>query len=80
MVELSDVFDRTGHPCKVDFIAFGNQIGLPASRINGIVTRFSSIPPEVGTLVGRSFLNDKMKRSYLRIVNERVSRFKRDSE
>lgn len=76
----SDVFDRTGHPCKVDFIALGKRIGLPASRINGIVTLFSSIPPEVETLVGRSFLNDKMKRSYLRIVNERVSRFKRDSE
>ena len=27
-----------------------------------------------------SFLDDKMKRNYLRIVNERIARFKRQSE
>ena len=29
---------------------------------------------------GNSFLNDKMKRKYLRIVDERVKRFMRKSE
>jgi hypothetical protein len=32
------------------------------------------------SLLGNSFLNDKIKRKYLRIVDERVKRFVRRSE
>ena len=31
-------------------------------------------------LIGRSFLNDKMKRSYKRVIEERRMRFIRESE
>ena len=35
---------------------------------------------QTAKLVGNSFLNDKMKRNYLRIIDERVKRFIRKSE
>ena len=42
---------------------------------------FTNILPDTTIhLVEHSFLDDKMKRNYLRIVNERIARFKRQSE
>ena len=38
------------------------------------------VPELAAKLIGNSFLNDKMKRKYLRIVDERVKRFVRKSE
>lgn len=76
----SEVWEQTGHPCQTDFIAFGKQIGLVPTRIKSIIKKFGSIPQEVNVLVANSFLNDKMKRNYLRIVKERVSRFVRTAE
>jgi serine/threonine-protein kinase HipA len=73
----SEVFEQTGHPCQADFTAFGKQIGIAPSRIDSVIKDFCDIPKEVHTLVENSFLNDKMKRNYLRIINERVSRFVR---
>ena len=37
------------------------------------------LPGLAGTLVGHSFLDDKMKRYYLRTVSERIARFVRVS-
>lgn len=42
--------------------------------------KYMALPELTIKLVGNSFLNDKMKRKYLRIVNERVKRFIRKSE
>ena len=42
--------------------------------------RRARVPEGTVRLVGNSFLNDKMKRKYLRIVDERVKRFVRRSE
>lgn len=76
----SDVYLQTGHPCRLDFERFGDCIGLVKSRVGRILDKYMQLPESVIMLVGRSFLNDKMKRNYLRIVGERISRFTRVSE
>lgn len=38
-----------------------------------------TLPDEARQLIDRSYLTEKMKRNYLRIVNERISRFVRTS-
>ena len=42
--------------------------------------KYMAVPEGAVKLVGNSYLNDKMKRMYLRIVDERVKRFVRKSE
>lgn len=79
-IEKSDVMHRTGHPCRLDFERFGVKIGLVKKRIDRILNRYTGFPDEAKSLVGHSFLSDKMKRNYIRIVNERISRFNRVSE
>lgn len=79
-LEKSDVYDHTGHPCRLDFERFGELIGLKKKRIDFILDAFAFLPDEVGRLTNNSFLNDKMKRYYLRIVKERIARFNRKSE
>ena len=79
-LEKSDVYERTGHPCRLDFERFGEHIGLKKKRIEMILDSFSVLPDEVGHLTSNSFLTDKMKRTYLRIVKERIQRFNRKSE
>lgn len=79
-IEKSDIYDRTGHPCRLDFERFGKLIGLRERRISSILDTFASFPIEVEKLVKASFLNDKMKRTYVRIVKERITRFNRKSE
>lgn len=79
-MELSDVYDRTGHPCRLDFERFANKIGLVSKRANKILDRFMTLPDEVQQLVSRSFLTEKAKRNYLRILKERINRFTRPSK
>lgn len=79
-IEKSDVYDNTGHPCRIDFERFGERIGLMKSRIKRVLDKYMLLPEKTSTLVEHSFLNDKMKRYYLRIVNERISGFQRASE
>lgn len=73
----SDIYEKTGHPCRTDFEQFGALIGLKPVRIVKITDMFSAIPDSVKTLTINSFLNDKMKRSYLRIVEIRTQRYNR---
>lgn len=79
-IEKSDVYIKTGHPCRVDFERFGQHIGLVSSRVNRILDKYMRLPESTVMLVERGFLNDKMKRLYFRIVNERIARFIRVSE
>ena len=74
----SEVYIRTGHPCRRDFKRFGERIGLIPSRMNRILDAYMRLPEWAVALVGRSYLSEKMKRSYLRIVKERIARFSRD--
>ncbi len=79
-IEKSDVMDRTGHPCRLDFERFGKKIGLTDARVKRVLDKYMTVPELATRLIENSFLNDKMKRTYLRIVDERVKRFVRKSE
>lgn len=79
-IEKSDVYDRTGHPCRLDFERFAAKIGLVSKRAQKILDNFMNMPADARQLIGHSFLTEKMKRNYLRIVNERISRFSRNSD
>ena len=79
-IERSDVMDRTGHPCRLDFERFGAKIGLVPKRKDKILDKYTALPVAATHLIGQSFLPDKTKRDYTRIVNERISRFVRESE
>lgn len=71
----SDEYNRTGHPCRADFNQFASLIGIVPVRSAKILDRYMTIPEETLSLLHESFLPEKMQRSYLRIVKERVSRF-----
>lgn len=77
-IEPSDVLIRTGHACRTDFERFGQRIGLPVKRTGRILDLFMVFPPKVYELVDYSFLNDKMKRSYKRIIEQRRQWFIRN--
>lgn len=79
-IEKSDVMERTGHPCRFDFEKFGNKIGLVRKRMNKILDKYTSLPEDAINLITQSFLPDRAKRNYKRIVNERINRFIRASE
>ena len=75
----SDEYDRTGHPCRADFEKFASLIGIVPVRSAKILDRYMAIPEETMSLLHASFLPEKMQRSYLRIVKERVARFGRSA-
>ena len=79
-IEKSDVFERTGHPCRLDFERFGNKIGLVNRRMDKILNKYTSLTDGAIKLIAQSYLPDKAKRNYTRIVNERITRFIRESE
>lgn len=79
-MEISAVMDRTGHPCRLDFERFGTNIGLVPKRVDRILNKYARLPETALQLIDRSLLSDKLKRSYVRIVNERIGRFVRESE
>lgn len=77
VLESSDTYDRTGHPCREDFYKFGLLIGLRPVRINRILDRYNEIPDTVRQMIADCDLDEKMKRSYLRVISERTARFNR---
>ena len=79
-ISISGAYANTGHPGRLDFEHFGERIGLVKYRMGRILDKYMQLPETAAKLVGRSFLNDKMKRSYLRIVKERIARFTRESD
>lgn len=76
-LEKSDVYTRTGHPCKEDFETFGSLIGLNAVQIKKAFLPFSGSESQVKQLIYNSFLDERSKRMYLRSHEERLSRFNR---
>lgn len=75
----SDVLDKTCHPCRQDFDRFGIRIGLVNLRLQKILDKYTLLPTTALALINSSFLGDKMKRSYIRSVRERIMRFNRIS-
>jgi len=75
--EWSDIYTKTGHPCAADFRYFGEKIGLTEKQIDRIMSVFIKPQDEVGLLTQRSFLDDRLKRMYLRSYEERLHRLLR---
>lgn len=75
VLEKSDIYEKTGHPCREDFESFGRLIGLNDKRIAAVLNPFATLPESATLLMSNSFLNEKMKRSYLRTVKTRIQRF-----
>ena len=79
-IEPSDQYVATGHPCKLDFERFGQLIGISEKRIAHILDPFMNFPTKVDELIAHSFLPDeKTKRTYRSIIEERRKRFIRKS-
>ena len=79
-MEKSDIYERTGHPCRLDFERFAERIGLPKKRADMVLDMYMEIPHKAIELIDNSFLDEKTKRVYKRIIEERTSRFIRKSE
>ena len=73
----SDVYSRTLHPCKDDFITFGTCIGVLPKKIVSIIEMFATEQPKVYELIENSFLEEKVKRMYKQSYQERLHRFQR---
>lgn len=76
--EYSDVYTRTGHPCRADFETFGRRIGALSKKMTEILDLFVQEQPEVYALIDRSFLDERVKRMYKRSYQERLSRLRRE--
>lgn len=76
--EYSDIYARTGHPCRADFEAFGRRIGVLPKKMSAILDMFSQEQLSVYELTDRSLLDEKVKRMYKRSYQERLSRFHRE--
>lgn len=75
--EYSDVYARTTHPCKDDFITFGNRIGIIPHKLTAIIEMFATEQAQVYELINNSFLDEKVKRMYKQSYQERLHRFQR---
>lgn len=76
-IEPSEALVKTGHLCRLDFERFAKRIGLPEKRAEKMMNLFMEIPHESYALIDRSFLNDKMKRNYKQVIEQRRQWFVR---
>ncbi len=79
-LKYSDVYVRTAHPCKDDFITFGKRIGVLPKKLMTTIDMFATEQPEVYELIGNSFLDDKTRRMYRKSYQERLHRFQRSDK
>ena len=70
-------YGKTGHPSRLDFEKFGIKIGLVKKRFDRVLNKFSIFPDMTNHLLNQSYLPEKAKLSYERIVKERINRFNR---
>lgn len=75
----SEIYNQKGEPCQDDFIEFANLIKVPPAQVRKIVDMFLTPQPLVYDLIERSYLDDRLRRMYVRSYEERLSRFKRTS-
>lgn len=75
--DYSNVYLRTLHPCKDDFITFGKRIGVLPKKLTAIVELFATEQPKVYELIENSFLDEKVKRMYKQSYQVRLHRFQR---
>lgn len=73
----SEIYRQKGHPCRDDFTAFGSMISAPEAQIHKIMNDFLTSQPLVYELTERSFLEERLKRMYIRSYEERLNRLRR---
>ena len=73
----SEIYMQKGHPCQDDFVTFGKIIGVSDIQIKKIIKDFLAPKALVYDLTECSFLNEKLKRMYLRSYEERLKRMGR---
>ena len=78
--EYSEVYTKTSHPCKDDFITFGTRIGVHPKKLHAIIEMFATEQPKVYELIDNSFLEEKVKRMYKQSYQERFHRFQRSDK
>ncbi len=67
----SPILRKSGHPSVVDFMEFGQRIGLSDKRIEKILLPFTQKQVLVEAFVNRSFLGKAEKKAYLIHYNTR---------
>ncbi|MDA3885916.1 MAG: HipA domain-containing protein [Candidatus Delongbacteria bacterium] len=60
----SDKYRKSGHPTLSDFFELGEKIGVNEKRIDKLVAPFTENHELIETLIKRSFLSPKSKRTY----------------
>ena len=75
--EYSDIYAKTGHPCRTDFEIFGRRKGVLPKKMQAILDMFSHEQDTVYDMIERSYLDQRTKRMYTRSYRERLSRFGR---
>lgn len=70
----SEIYTNTSHPCIEDFIEFGKIIGLLDIQINTLIKPFIQKQDKVYDLCNSSYLDNSLKRMYIRSYEERFSR------
>jgi len=60
-IEKSDVYDKTGHPCRLDFERFAERIGLPKKRAASVLDMFMEIPPNYLSTIRKSIMFESKK-------------------
>ena len=78
--EYSEVYSKTSHPCKDDFITFGNRIGVVQKKLYSTIEMFATEQEKVYELIENSFLEEKVKRMYKQSYIERLHRFQRSDK
>ena len=61
----SNDFKKSGHPSRLDFIEFGNRIGIRPNRLDKLLKPYLEKQPKVELLNQHSFLDNPAKRGYL---------------
>ncbi len=61
----SEVYKKSKHPGKLDFIEFGKRIGIEEKEAERILDPFLRLQAKVEELISRSFLDETCKRTYL---------------
>ncbi|MDA3839333.1 MAG: HipA domain-containing protein [Candidatus Delongbacteria bacterium] len=60
----TDKYKKSGHPVLEDFIEFGKRIGVNEKRMHKLIAPFISKQKFVETLIDKSFLSSKCKKTY----------------
>ena len=61
----SEVYKKSKHPGKLDFIEFGKRIGIEEKEAERILDPFLRLQAKVEELISRAFLDETCKRTYL---------------